>query len=340
MKIAIIGGTGFLGQRLIQEWKEAHALAIVARHPLKTEALPSVEQIICPFEKAEIWRERLKQFKPDIVVDLIAGDSQHMHTLLKHLDGVTERLVVISSCDVYRAFDRFLNRELGEIQEHPIKESSPLRQTRYLYQNAPFPIPSWTNKFYEKIEVERLALEASHIKATIVRLPMMYGPGDIQHRFLPFLQQMWDRCPAIAIDETFASWKGCWGYIDNAVDAICLAAEQKQASGQIFHVAQKKMPTILEILQLLRQESGWQGKIIITQEAAPLPSLSRLYCTKQSLDLDLTFIEQQLGYQEQITFLDSLKTTLPWESTAFVSGQADYSTEEQFLSQATPLRTL
>lgn len=47
----------------------------------------------------------------------------------------------------------------------------------------------------------------------------MYGPSDRQHRFLPYLQQMFDQ-QSILLEEEQAQWKFSHGYVENIAAAM------------------------------------------------------------------------------------------------------------------------
>ena len=62
----------------------------------------------------------------------------------------------------------------------------------------------WLDEEYDKIPVEREILGDPDLPGTVLRLPMVYGPGDPLHRFFPTLKRMDDRRPAILFEEKLA----------------------------------------------------------------------------------------------------------------------------------------
>lgn len=68
---------------------------------------------------------------------------------------------------------------------------------------------------YDKILVERAVMGDADPVGTILRLPMVYGPGDPQHRLFQYLKRMDDRRPAILMDEGAAGWRWSRGYVEN-----------------------------------------------------------------------------------------------------------------------------
>jgi nucleoside-diphosphate-sugar epimerase len=57
----------------------------------------------------------------------------------------------------------------------------------------------------------------------VVRLPAVYGPGDKQHRLLPYVRRMDDERPAVLLTTDQAGWRWTRGYVVNVAAAIALA---------------------------------------------------------------------------------------------------------------------
>ena len=55
----------------------------------------------------------------------------------------------------------------------------------------------WLDDQYDKIPAEQAVMGDSEIRGTVLRLPMIYGPGDPLHRLHPILKRIDDRRPAI-----------------------------------------------------------------------------------------------------------------------------------------------
>ena len=62
----------------------------------------------------------------DVVLDMVPFLDKGGHGVM-HFRGVADRAVVITSCDVYRAFGRLWRSEPGQPEPVPLTEDSPLR---------------------------------------------------------------------------------------------------------------------------------------------------------------------------------------------------------------------
>jgi hypothetical protein len=63
-----------------------------------------------------------RRLRPDVVIDCIAFTQQHAASLVDVFRGVTKRVVVLSSGDVYQANDLVLGRFVGPIE--PTREAA------------------------------------------------------------------------------------------------------------------------------------------------------------------------------------------------------------------------
>ena len=111
-----------------------------------------------------------------VVIHMIPMAEADARAAVDAFAGRVERLVVLSSGDVYRAYGRFTGLEPGHVEEGLLTEDSPLRNTFYPYR-AQAKSPDELNYFYEKILVERQVLEQVRLPGTVLRLPKVYGPG-------------------------------------------------------------------------------------------------------------------------------------------------------------------
>ena len=169
MRILIIGGTGFMGPRVVRLLHEQGHTVIVF-HRGKTEAdLPEdVQHIHCGDASNGVelieWRthflphyaNEFQRLAPDVVLDMTAVGEQDAQVVVDTFRGVTQRLVVISSGDVYRAYGRLLRTEPGPPDPVPLTEESPLREKLYPYRGETLrelDDPLRVRDFYEKRHV-------------------------------------------------------------------------------------------------------------------------------------------------------------------------------------------
>ncbi len=237
-------------------------------------------------------------FEPDLVIDMMALTEADARGLADRFKG--RRLVVISSADVYRAYGRLIRTEPGEPDPVPLSEDAPLREKRFPLKGL-----SPLGDEYDKILVER-ALPT----ATVLRLPMVFGPGDGQRRLRPYVKRMDDKRPAIILDERLASWRGTWGYVDNVAAWIAKAA-LADAPGRVYNVADLALATE-ELVELVARAAGWSGRVAKLPQKRLPPSLTQDVDARQDFVLDAARI-RELGDIDAVPFEEGIRRTIEWE---------------------------
>jgi nucleoside-diphosphate-sugar epimerase len=122
---------------------------------------------------------------------MIAFAEQDARSVVATFRGLAGRAVLLSSGDVYRAYGVFTGLEPGPLEPTPLTEAADLRAALYVH-GAATSGPNDPMYDYEKILVEWVVLAEAGLPATVLRLPMVYGPGDYQHRLAPYLRRMAD----------------------------------------------------------------------------------------------------------------------------------------------------
>lgn len=335
MKILVIGGTWFIGRCVTQQLlQQGHEVSIFNRGVTPTDLPPEVNRIQGDRQNLQNYRQIFQQIAPDVVIDTIALTEAHAQTTVETFKGITERVVVISSQDVYRARDIFWGRETGIIDPVPLTEDAPLRSQLYPYRDAR--IKSKLPPDYDKVLVERVVTSNPNLPWTVLRLPMVYGVGDYQHRLYPYLKRMDDRRPVIVLEEGYASWRGCYGYVENIAAAIVLAATERRATNRIYNVAESSGLSVAESIATIGQIAGWRGEIVIVSKTR-FPANSIPFNTEQDWLTDSTRIRQELGYTEPVSRDEALKRTIAWEranppEVFLETGLLDYATEDTVLA--------
>src|SRR5215467_10928969 len=315
MKVLAIGGTGFIGQFAIPRLQEAgHEVTVF--HRGGTRAPAGAREIIGDRKDMSSHRAAFARENFDAVIDFIVSSERDAKALIQTFRGLTRRLIALSSMDVYRAMGVLRKTEPGPPQELPLTEESDLR-TRSHYSleemKGMHAILPWIDEDYEKIGVEHTLLSNRDLPATILRLPMIYGPGDYIHRFYYILKRMDDQRPAIIFSDDFAAWRSPRGYVENVADAVVLATTLESAIGRTYNVCEEESFSELEWAKKIAAAAGWNGKfMVVPREEAPR-HLQYPGNTAQHLVASAQRIRQELGYKEGIPREEGIRRTIPWE---------------------------
>lgn len=104
MNILVIGGTNFIGVSVVYCLsKMNHAVTIFHRGKTVAELPPGINEIIGDRSDLTNFKTDLQRLAPDVVLDMFPYTEQDVLTLMNVFKGITQRVVAISSMDVYRA---------------------------------------------------------------------------------------------------------------------------------------------------------------------------------------------------------------------------------------------
>jgi nucleoside-diphosphate-sugar epimerase len=340
MKILIIGGTNFIGPPVVyQLMAMGHEVSVFHRQKTTDDLPANVHEILGDRSHLLQMKSQFEQLSPQVVIDMIAYTEQDALTLMNTFEGIAQRVVAISSIDVYRAYDVLWGKE-SNVVSLPLTEDSPLRSSLYPYREMPNrPLNAPVD--YEKILVERVVMANPNLPGTVVRLPMVYGVKDFRHRFYSYLQRMDDRRSAIVLEESIARWRGSYGYVENVAYAIALAATNERASNRIYHVADVEALTEAERITKLGKIAGWQGLVVALPKSYFPSEWKLLVNAEQDWLIDSTRIRQELEYKEIVPLDEALRRSIDWQLThspkepqeIAIPWLLDYATEDVILAQ-------
>jgi nucleoside-diphosphate-sugar epimerase len=341
MKILVIGGTGFIGPHVVRDLAtRGHEMAVLHRGRQAAELPAGVVRIEGDRRDLARHRAALAAFAPEVVIDVVLSSGRQATALMELFRGMARRVVAISSMDVYRACGVLHGSEPGGLEPLPLTEDSAVRTVLRTYPPESIKmlqsVFGWLDDEYDKIPVEQSVLADSKLPGTVLRLPMVYGPGDPLHRFFPMVKRMDDGRPAILFADDFAAWRGSKGYVENVAAAIALAAVDDRAAGRVYNVAEKEAPTELEWAQRVADSTGWRGRFVTLPRDKTPSHLLLPGNTAQHWVASSGRIRQELGYREPVALDEALRRTIAWER-AHPPGEGsphkfDYAAEDGALS--------
>ncbi|PJF29731.1 MAG: NAD-dependent dehydratase [Phototrophicales bacterium] len=312
MHILIIGGTHFIGLALVNALHHmGHQVAVLHRGQSNTDLPNGVQTILGDMNHLADSRDAIVQFAPDAILHNVVINTGHIQQLLDVAQGITTRLIMTSSMDVYQDFGRVLGLENSPIQDHILTEDSPLRTVLYPYRRNFEDQPQHPYYNYDKIPCEQMLMNAPHIHATVLRLPMVIGERDKQRRLYYWVNQMQSGRKAIVIDEISAQWRSTYGYVDNVAQAMALACVDERAIGQIYNVADGIFDT-LSMAYKVKTAMNWDGRFVVLP-SNQLPDVLRFDSVPQSLQVSSEKIERELGFTRRVPFDEGVARTVAWD---------------------------
>jgi nucleoside-diphosphate-sugar epimerase len=334
LRILVIGGTRFSGPHVVRRLVEmGHQVALFHRGKTEADLPKGVKHILGDRRTLSNFSDQLKNFAPQVVLDMIPATEQDARRVMGTFKSVAHRVVAISSQDVYLAYGRLIGTEPGPPEPFPLTEDSPLRRKLYPYRHQAKPGDRLYD--YEKILVERIFMGDPELPGTILRLPMVYGPRDHQHRLFQYLKRMDDNRPAILLEQGMADWRWTRGYVENIAAAIALAVTDQNAAGSIYNLGEEETLCEADWVREIGAEAGWKGKVVtVPRSRLPrhmLPDIN----TDQQLVVDTSRIRRELGYREPVSLQEALRKTIDWEREHPMEesdpGMFDYAAEDALL---------
>jgi nucleoside-diphosphate-sugar epimerase len=193
----------------------------------------------------------------------------------------------------------------------PLAEDAPLRELRFPYRADPK--EDW-HRDYDKILVEEHLMKSSE-RTTILRLPLVFGPGDHRRRLHEYLHQMTDENDVIPIDVEHARWRISRGYVANVAHAFVLATSERGVR-RIYNVADERAHPEKEWIERIARSAKWKGRAVPTARESLAPDARKdaeASDYRQDWVIDTTRIREELGFRDIIDPDEAMQTTVEWE---------------------------
>jgi nucleoside-diphosphate-sugar epimerase len=325
VRILVIGGTGFIGTPLVEQLLAGgHEVGLLHRGARGARLPAGARSFVGDRKQLEAHAGELRAFGADVVVDVILSSGAQAEAVMSTFRGHAGRVVAVSSMDVYRACGILHRLEEGPIEPVPLTEDSPLRtrlqtyppeQIRMLQQ-----VFGWLDDAYDKIPAERAILGDARLPGTVLRLPMVYGPGDPLNRLLPIVKRIDDGRRALVFSAGMAQWRGPRGYVENVAAAIALAATRDAAAGRVYNVAETENRSELEWARLVAGVMGWNGRFVVVPDERAPAHLQPPGNAAQHWTADSGRIRRELGYREPVSVEEAIRRTVAWTRTHAAGG--------------------
>lgn len=335
MRILFVGGTGFIGPRVVRRLVEmGHEVTVFHRGETRAGLPGGVREIRGDRRDLPSFAAEFRAAAPDVVLDMIAYTEDDASAFVGVFRGVARRAVVLSSADVYGAYGRLLRLESGAPAADPLAEDAPVRANLYPYR-ARAAGPDDFKYHYEKILVERAVMSEAALPCTVLRLPAVYGPGDRQHRLYGYLKRMDDGRPFVMLGSGQARWRWTRGYVSNVAAAVALAVTNESAAGRIYNVGEMDALTESEWVRTLGRAAGWDGEVVTVPEESLPEHIASPVDYEHHLVTDTRRIRAELGYSERVPREEALRRTVEWERAnppaEAGSLEAEYAAEDAAL---------
>jgi nucleoside-diphosphate-sugar epimerase len=254
MRVLVIGGTGYMGYRILERLLEhGHDVAVVSRGKLQPSVLRDVQLFQLDRKDTEAFEAAFRDDRFDVVIDNIAYDPEDMELSIRTFRGRIEQFILTSTLGVYHD-----NTPLAPLREHeanltfvtpggPVRDSASPRQ----------------NYADNKRRVERLLVEAGPdaFPYTIFRPTMVLGKDDRTRRVWWFVQRVLDGGPFVIPDYGHGHIFHLT-YVDDLARAYGIATGHPAARNKIYNMNNPETFTdeiwIQAVADALGRETSWE----------------------------------------------------------------------------------
>jgi len=299
MRVAVLGGTRFIGRAIVEDLVEAgHDVMVVHRGTTEPADLPEVIHLHAARAELPSVAGELRGFRPEGVIDTIAMTAADARAALDVLP-VGPRLVVLSSMDVYRAYAALLDGTVSD--PVPADETSPVREQRHPFRGQGSGMDD-----YEKLDVEELYLERA---AAVCRLPMVYGEHDGQRREEFVLRRV--RAGRVQIPFGPGGLLTTRAYVGDVAAGVRLALESDHSPGEVFNLGERRTATVELWARMILHAARAEAELVRVPDEALPDDLGLSGDVKQHLLCDSAKARTVLGWEDRDP-MDALRRSVAW----------------------------
>ena len=299
MKVLIVGGTGPTGPFIVQGLVDrGYEPVILHRGTHEVDFVEAYEHIHADPHFEEPLREVLEGRSFDLVI----ASYGRLRILVEVLKGVTDRLITIGGTAYAKT-----------PHSAPATEDSPRSPTHKLVQ-----------RIVETEQSLRDAHDQGHFNLSHLRYPNLYGPRQLSPREWSIIRRLEDGRREIPVMDGGLTLESR-AFVENAAHAVLLTVDQPESSaGQFYHVADSFTPSDADRALAIAQAMGLEVRLVNYPREASRPA--RFWAVGRNLEymddpgpppthhklLDITKLEQDLGYRDLVTFDEAISRTVEW----------------------------
>jgi nucleoside-diphosphate-sugar epimerase len=330
MRVLVIGGTRLSGPDVVGQLVErGHETAVLHRGKQENDDLPTrVRHFHGSAQDLQFLRHVAREYAPNALVHMWAMHPADIEHAGDAFNGTLERFVMISSGDVYAAFEAIEKREPG-LHPLPIKEDAPLRTGPY---------PEYEGADYDKIGAELAAVrawQAGRLPTVIVRYPGVYGPGPVREWY--WVKRIRDGRRRILVPDGGLNIFHR-GFTLNLAHTVTLALEIGRP-GEAYNAGDGVQFNVRQLTDMIAAALDHQWEVVsVPAEAWPYGTPYSLY--RGHLLFDTTKAQEKLGYQDLVSPTEALRVTVeylactkPERVSQIGPGAFDYTAEDEVIER-------
>lgn len=298
--ILVTGGSGFIGAALVRRLAaEGHRVFIFTRPGSSMERLEGLEEklgvCVGDLRSSEAVTAAVEAASPDVVYHLAStpfnpptiSPQAHLETIVMGAANLVQALVGRGTVRVVAA---------GSAAEYGsgrgLREDAPLRPATLL-GTAKASATLWF----------QMAARLYGLSTVVLRLFMPYGPGEHPGRLVPHV--ILSALAGRDVPLTAGEQERDLVYIDDVVEALCLAGARPVAPGSVLNIGSGQGTRIRDVVAQLLALMG-------RSEAARFGALPTRPDEIMQMSADITAAREQLDWSPRVALEEGLRHSITW----------------------------
>ena len=244
--LLIVGGGGFIGSNLaLNAYKSNYTVFIISLNVPKVK-IKSITYIQADITNFKQLKDRLSDYSFDYVVNL-SGYIDHSGFLEGgnemidvHFEGVRNIIKLIDWSRIKRFVQIGSSDEYGNL---PAPQNEEMREE---------PISSYSLGKVASTKMLQMLSRTENFPAVILRLFLVFGPGQSDNRFLPQIIQ------GCLTGDNFPTSKGeqlrDFCYVDDVSNGILKTLTNDSVNGEVINLASGRPLAIREVIEMVQKD--------------------------------------------------------------------------------------
>jgi dTDP-glucose 4,6-dehydratase len=283
MKIAVLGGAGFIGSAFVRELNKRGIKPIVIDLLTYAGRLENLKGTDHEFIKADVRDQSIHEVLKG--VDLVVNFAAETHvdrSIYKPQDFVTTNVLgVINVLEASRLYGfKYVHISTDEVYgEECADERSPLNPS------SPYSAAKASADLFVKAYVRTY-----NVNAIIVRPSNNYGPRQFPEKFIPkaIIRTLLGLHVPVYGD---GKAERDWIFVEDTARIIADLLDRAEWKGEVYNIPGKQRVTNLDLLKLLGEVMGREVKIKFVSDR---PGHDRRYCMNTRLSYETTPLKDGL----------------------------------------------
>lgn len=328
MNLLIIGGTGFISGEIVnQALKAGRTVTLFNRGKSKTNS--SCKLIKGDVEDLLSFKDEILNAQFDAVIHSVAYTEKHADDLVEIFKGTDVRLVVLGSQDCYNVFQQLVRGK--EAEDFPTRETNPVSSIKY-YWNDLGREHAGGEKYDKNLMTDILmkCFERNEISPVVLRLPMVYGPEDMQfqNRHGSIIRRILDKKKTYTIGSLEQGSIFTYDYVVNTACAVVHALES-DIIGKIYNIGETSTRSYRRWAELYSEVCGWQFDFVVVPDEFLLGKPDLANHPSKHLITDCTAFQRDTGFTPPVSLSDAIRQTFEWaKENPSCLQEIDYKHEE------------